>query len=282
LILIPHRKIIFMDPQDMLRADPLDILFDNRNKSYGAYPLRKFYAQRLCISFGFTLSLVILCAGLYLHFRTIPARLPVFTLSDPILEPVDLTPKIKPDPPRIRPAAPRTVAQVSHVTLLIVPDRQNIKPLETTEALSKTKIGLKTIFGPPDDGQVAGPGKAQASVSSPDGADSSEGKSAVVTWAEVMPEFPGGIEALKRYLLKNLRMPENNLEPGTRIQVIARFVVGTKGHVQDIEITQGSTEIFNAEVKRVIANMPDWKPGLQNHRPVAVYFNLPVNFENVE
>ncbi len=77
-------------------------------------------------------------------------------------------------------------------------------------------------------------------------------------------------------------MPENNLEPGTRIQVIARFVVGTKGHVQDIEITQGSTEIFNAEVKRVIANMPDWKPGLQNHRPVAVYFNLPVNFENVE
>jgi periplasmic protein TonB len=271
-----------MDPQDMLRADPLDILFDNRNKSYGAYPLRKFYAQRLCISFGFTLSLVILCWGLYLHFRTIPVRVPVFTLSDLTLEQVDLTPKIKPDPPRIRPAAPRAVAQVSHVTLLVVPDREDIKPLATTEALSKTKIGLKTILGPPDEGQIPEPGKTQAGVSSADRGDSTETKSAIVTWAEVMPEFPGGIEALKRYLLKNLRMPENNLEPGARIQVVARFVVGTQGHVQDIEITRGSAEIFNAEVKRVIANMPDWKPGLQNHRPVAVYFNLPVNFENVE
>ena len=73
-------------------------------------------------------------------------------------------------------------------------------------------------------------------------------------------------------------MPENNLEEGTHVKVIARFVVGSDGGVRDIEITLPSEPEFNAEVKRVIAKMPDWKPGAQNHRNVAVYFNLPVNF----
>jgi periplasmic protein TonB len=96
--------------------------------------------------------------------------------------------------------------------------------------------------------------------------------------AEVMPEFPGGIEALKRFLLKNLRMPENNLETGEQVKVIARFVVGADGRVRDIEIIQAADADFNQEVRRVVGKMPDWIPGSQNHRNVAVYFNLPVNF----
>ena len=97
-----------------------------------------------------------------------------------------------------------------------------------------------------------------------------------------MPEYPGGIEALKRYLLKNLRMPDANAEPGTIVKVIARFVVGADGKVNNIEIVQAADNIYNEEVKRVISKMPDWKPGSQNHRNVAVYFNLPVNFVSAE
>jgi protein TonB len=97
-----------------------------------------------------------------------------------------------------------------------------------------------------------------------------------------MPEFPGGIEALKRFLIRNLRMPDNNLEEGTEVKVIARFVVGADGRVRDIEIVLPAGAEFNAEVKRVISKMPDWKPGSQNHRNVAVYFNLPVNFVRPE
>src|SRR5882757_10343927 len=84
--------------------------------------------------------------------------------------------------------------------------------------------------------------------------------------AEIMPEFPGGLEALKRFLMKNLRMPENNLEEGAQVQVIARFVVGLDGRVRDIEITRAADAEFNQEVKRVISKMPDWKPCSQNHR----------------
>jgi protein TonB len=104
----------------------------------------------------------------------------------------------------------------------------------------------------------------------------------VLDIAEIMPEFPGGTEALKRFLIRNLRMPENNLEEGAQVKVIARFVVGADGRVRDIEIILPADAEFNAEVKRVIAKMPDWKPGSQNHRNVAVYFNLPVNFMRPE
>ena len=78
--------------------------------------------------------------------------------------------------------------------------------------------------------------------------------------------------------MKNLRMPDNNLEAGTQIRVVARFVVGADGRVREIEITQTAEDAYNTEVKRVISKMPDWKPGMQNHRKVAVYFNLPVIF----
>jgi len=73
-------------------------------------------------------------------------------------------------------------------------------------------------------------------------------------------------------------MPDNNLEAGTQVRVMARFVVDAEGRVSDIEITQPADPVFNAEVKRVISKMPDWKPGQQNHHHVSVYFSLPVNF----
>lgn len=78
--------------------------------------------------------------------------------------------------------------------------------------------------------------------------------------------------------MKNLRMPENNLEAGSGVKVTASFVVGSDGKVRDIEILQASDPAFDQEVKRVILKMPDWKPGIQHNHPVAVYFTLPVNF----
>lgn len=270
-----------MDPQNMLRADPLDILFDDRNKSYGAYPLRKFYAKRLWISFGVTLTLVVISCGLYLRFRSLPLTVRTIIIADPILESIDHPLKIKPPAWTTHAAAGRTVAQIRHVTLQIVPDQRDIKPIATTTELSQSVIGIKTTAGPADPGETPGPGNQKGSTLSADGG-MSQGKPEIFTSAEVMPEFPGGIEALKRFLLRNLRMPENSLEPGTRIQVMARFVVGPEGHVQDIEIMRPAGEAFDKEVRRVIEKMPDWKPGLQNHRAVAVYFTLPVNFENAE
>ncbi len=272
-----------MEPIAILNSDPLDILFENRNKSYGAYPLRKYYNRRMSVSMGITLSLVILSSCIYLYFRSgagvtiIREGLP----DDPHLTYVEISPPAKPVPPPTAHPAPRPPASVEFKTPLFVADPVSPKPMATIEELNKGAIGLTTTNKKSDNDGVQNNGNLNAGTGSKT-VDSAETKPEILKWAEIMPEFPGGMEALKRYLQKNLRMPENDLDPGARIRVIARFIVDQDGRVRDIEITQPADVVFNTEVKRVISKMPDWKPGIQNHRHVVVYFNLPVNFVNAE
>jgi len=270
-----------MEPHLILRADPLDILFENRNKSYGAYPLRKFYAQRLYLSLGITMMLVIISIFLYLHFQTMPLTIRQFNIPEIIIEPFDSHLKEKVILPPARPSTPKPPAMVEVRTPVITPDLQVLKPLASVDEINKSVIGLTTTPGSADPGEPQNTGNSTAG-SSAAAMDSADGKPEIYKWSEVMPEFPGGIEALKRYLLKNLHMPDTNLEPGEQIRVVARFVVGADGKVSDIEITHPADVSYNTEVKRVISKMPDWKPGMQNHRQVAVYFSLPVNFVNGE
>src|SRR5256885_1759054 len=96
-----------MDPLSILHADPLDLLFENRNKSYGAYPLRKYYPQRLMKSLGITISLVILILFSILHPASSTSIIQKFP-TDPVitLQDVDIPKDKKPDIPSARPFVP--------------------------------------------------------------------------------------------------------------------------------------------------------------------------------
>ena len=270
-----------MEPLAILRADPLDLLFENRNKSYGAYPLRKYYNQRLLISMGITLSLVIAASFVILYGGQNAGMISKPLVPDTYIEAVIVEPPPKPVIPTVRPAAPKPPTTVPLSAPLIVADQPIPKPIPTVQDLETHAIGLTNSDGKPDNGDQPSKGNSlNAGTAKTD--EAVEKEPAVLDRAQVMPEFPGGLEALKRFLMRNLRMPENNLEEGTQVQVIARFVVGSDGRVRDIEITRAADSEFNQEVKRVISKMPDWKPGSQNHRNVAVYFSLPVNFVRAE
>jgi protein TonB len=271
-----------MEPLAMLHADPLDLLFENRNKLYGAYPLRKYYNQRLLLSLGCTFSLVVIftfailynnSGSLLIQSRPLP--------PDIILGEVKLNQVIKLPVQAIRPSIVKPPASIIYNTPLIVSDPKVPETMAKIDQLQTTAIGLTTSAGDPENGEPRTNGNTTAGALSTK-TDPVEEKTEILDHPEVMPEFPGGLDALKRFLLKNLRMPENNLEEGSRVQVIARFVVGTDGRVRDVEITHPGESEFNREVRRVIAKMPDWKPGSQNHRAVAVYFSLPVNFVREE
>jgi protein TonB len=268
-----------MEPLDILRADPLDLLFENRNKLYGAYTLRKFYNQRLHISLAVIFSVVILSSFLmYVNFHSLPAFTSPPLVRDWVLEPAPEKPAapVKPVIPPARTAAPKPPSTVAYTVPVIV-DQQTPKPMASMEDLQQQAIDSKTVAGPPDNGEQSLHGTSAGSTTGQNDGPA-DGSNEVFDRADVMPEFPGGIEALKRFLLKNLRMPENSLEEGSQVKVIARFVVGADGRVRDVEITQAAGARFDAEVRRVISKMPDWKPGVQNHRTVSVYFSLPVNF----
>jgi len=272
-----------MEPLAILQADPLDLLFENRNKSYGAYPLRKYYAERLMISMGIIMALVILISFTYLY----PSSSSPFMQKGPetpdiFIKEVNLKPETKPQILAVRPSVVRPpVTTIAYSKPVIVPDRNVQEPLPTIEKIESSSIGLKTTAGSPDNGEPPVNGSSAGAIVTQN-AEPVEKKNEVLEMAEIMPEYPGGAEALKRFLSRNLRMPENNLDEGGQVRVIARFVVGSDGRVRDIEITLPADAEFNTEVKRVIAKMPDWKPGSQNNRHVAVYFYLPVNFVRQE
>jgi protein TonB len=92
-----------------------------------------------------------------------------------------------------------------------------------------------------------------------------------------MPQYPGGIEALKKFIQRNAQQPDD-LEEGQRIVVVAQFVVDASGNIINIGIEQKGRKDLDMEVMKVIKKMPQWIPGKQNGRSVPVYFRLPVTF----
>jgi len=98
------------------------------------------------------------------------------------------------------------------------------------------------------------------------------------SYAEVMPEFIGGISSLYKFLGKNIKFPPLPLENGIEAKIHVQFVVNTDGSISDIEVLNPTGYGFDKEAIRVIKMMPNWKPGVQSGRKVRVYYIIPINF----
>jgi TonB family protein len=100
-----------------------------------------------------------------------------------------------------------------------------------------------------------------------------------VTVHETMPEFPGGVQALYKFLGENLQYPAVAVESGIQGRVVAKFVVQKDGTITDIQIKKGLDPACDKEAIRIIRKMPKWIPGTQDGKPVPVYYDLPVSFK---
>lgn len=97
---------------------------------------------------------------------------------------------------------------------------------------------------------------------------------------ESMPEFPGGQQALFKYINENVKYPVIAQENGIQGRVICQFVVNKDGSIVDIEVVRsGGDPSLDKEAVRVIKSMPKWKPGKQRGKPVRVKFTVPINFK---
>ena len=101
----------------------------------------------------------------------------------------------------------------------------------------------------------------------------------ILVWAEQIPEFPGGLEALSKYISDNLKYPEEAQENGVQERIVLRFVVEKDGSVSDVTVLRGKDPNLKKEAIRVIQSLPKFEPGRQNGKPVRVYFTLPINFK---
>lgn len=101
----------------------------------------------------------------------------------------------------------------------------------------------------------------------------------VFEMVEVAPEFPGGTEALYKYLAGNVKYPEKAKADGTEGRVIVSFVVEKDGSVTDAKVMRSVSDEVDAEALRVVQGMPKWTPGMQQGTPVRVHYNLPITFK---
>lgn len=104
-------------------------------------------------------------------------------------------------------------------------------------------------------------------------------KREVLTQVSQMPEFPGGVEALRKYLNANILYPKKAVYDGTEGIVVVRFVVSETGKLEDMEVIATVSKEVDEEALRVIKAMPEWTPGKNNVHLVAVQITLPINFE---
>ena len=94
-----------------------------------------------------------------------------------------------------------------------------------------------------------------------------------------MPEFPGGMQALMKYLQQNINYPRISRENGSQGRSFIAFVVNTDGSIQDVEVMKSSSDVYlDKEAVRVVTGMPKWNPGKQAGKAVRVRFTLPVTF----
>lgn len=96
---------------------------------------------------------------------------------------------------------------------------------------------------------------------------------------ETLAEFPGGMIALRNWLIANVKFPEELTTDNIQGRVVVKFIIGKTGKVSDVKILKGLDPAADAEAERVVLAMPDWKPGEVGGKPVASQFVLPISFK---
>ena len=265
---------------DLYGTEWLDLVFENRNKEYGAYYLRRHYAGTMLKAMGITFSALLLFFGAYAIFRGNPVteRRIVVEIAPPLVLPPPVAPPKKVEPPKllksIQPAKP--IATIKDPVMVAAPDKIADKPVKNVDIKAAIGPVTTTANGTGDnvlpDEPANGGGVAPVddeSVHLPNGLD-------------FMPEPVGGASAWSKFLNKNLRFPAEAQEQQVGGRVILSFVVEKDGHLSNFVVERGAGYGFDEEAVRVLKLAKAWKPGMQNGQPVRVKYTIPINFQYAE
>ena len=274
-------KIFTMDINKILSADILDIIFEGKNKEYGAYELRKTYNHRIKKAILFT-GAVVLLVVLGAVFATIISKNKVEQLDvvDTQMaeikkaEPVPPPPKI---PPKVSP--PIEINQVKFTPPKIVKDEE-VKADEKIEEIKDDQIiSTKTVESENKTAIVQAPVEDKGTQITE--APKSDDEDKIFTKVENEAIFPGGQAAWIRFLQNHLNasVPNDNSAPTGTYKVIVKFIVSKDGNISDVQAETKNGYGMEDEAVRVIKTGPKWTPALQNGRHVNAYRRQPITFD---
>lgn len=263
---------------DIIKNQWLDIVFEGRNKIYGAYELRKSNNKTTVraliigsIIFSFAVAAPLIASYLPDSGEDDADKdIKIVTAKIPVKKKEEVKPNEPPPPP-----PPPKVDQVKFVKPVVAKAEEVTEDPPKIEDLKDKKVGAETIKGDPD---------AVLTVDEPVGT----GTAAVVeedtqiyntAGIEVKPDFPGGIEKFYKFVGNNYKTPE---EEGLKGKVYVTFVVEKDGSLTDIKVLRDIGYGTGAEAIRVLKKCPKWTPGEQNGKKVRVLYSLPITIQSAE
>jgi len=250
-----------------------DIVFESRNKEYGAYLLRRIYSKHVVRAVLIMLFLTaVLIAYPYIaayireHSAQPEVEAPKLTTVN-LDQPPPITPN-QPPPPKLD--VPPPVKTIKYVASKVTKEEVVEEQVPTQEELKQVEISTVTQEGPTE---VVFEEPVQEVVQ--EGNDDDK----IFTVVEQQPEYPGGMEAMAKFIGKNLKYPSTARRMGVDGKVFVQFVVDKEGKISDVQVIKGVSADCDKEAVRVVQMMPAWKPGKQNGKAVKARFVLPIRFK---
>lgn len=278
-----------METNKILTADILDIIFEGRNKDYGAYELRKTYRNRLIIAIVATIlvCLIALIASVISNAtkEDTKAKLLVQDVQLQDVQAEEKKPELPPPPPPPRQEPPKV--EITKFTPPKIVKDEEVKPeeeIKEVEKLEDTRIGTFNQEGAKDEGIIAPPveEKGTGVVAAPNQETEDYDKEFKVV--QIQAQFPGGSAAWIRFLEKNLRaeVPVDNGAPPGNYTVTVSFLVDKEGNISEVKAENNPGYGTAEEAVRVIKKGPKWVPAVQNGRNVIYRQKQNITFQVTE
>ncbi|WCT10499.1 energy transducer TonB [Mucilaginibacter jinjuensis] len=266
---------------DLYKSEWLDLVFENRNKNYGAYELRQHYSQTMAKAMAFTLLGFVSVAITMAVITRLNAKpdeiVHIIHLSDPKVilppPPKKIDEPLQPPPAKAAPVKPLQATPSG--PSVVIPTHVTTEPV-TTDPPTMAQISQSTISSEASKG--TGPAVQPIAEGTGNGTgtgDKVDNDTGIRDFAEVSPEPMGGMAGWSKFIQRNLRYPDTDAQG----RVFVSFVVERDGSLSNIKILKGVSPELDAEALRVIRMAPKWKPGMQGGQAVRVQFNIPINFQ---
>jgi protein TonB len=243
-----------------------DIVFEDRNKEYGAYKLRKKYSSTVLVAL--LIGVLIISTAIitpYINAKAVGNRKAKAELQVEIkLENLETPANVAPPPPPPPPPPADVVQQAKYVPPVVV---DSIKPEEVSQLMTADQAQVEVKNE-----------EAVEVVAVKEEVQEADVEATPCVVVEEMPMFPGGDPALLTYIAQNTVYPEVAKENNIQGRVIVRFCVTSKGGVSQVSILKGVDPELDKEAIRVVNTLPAFKPGKQGGKPVPVWYMVPITF----
>ena len=246
-----------------------DIVFENRNQEYGAYPLRQRYSFNILLgvaitflTVAFVLALPTL-SGWFMNEPDTKIAIPKKLVYTELMAPPPID-KQKPLPPKV--LLPKLQKVIKFVPPRVVKE-QVVDEVPTIDDLKVNEVAAVAVDGDTD--IVFDEPVEEVVAENPD---------EIFTVVEQQPEFAGGYDALTAFLKTNMQYPKLARKMGIEGTVHVSFLVSKTGSISEVKVLRGISAECDKEAIRVVEKMPAWTPGKQNGHPVHVRLVMPLKF----